>query len=239
MSVLHKDGRHEFSSDHEYTTVIWVLSDGADVPFSDYFDRTRMHSVKVDANGYARLRAMAAIFIKPYLQQIYLEKVERTLYWGESVLGTSEILSRALDISITFMSKELAPSHEQWGAQLKEEGPGAFKDIRSLRENFPDLLAQEGERIGNIFLKRGRDFQSAKQGGYSKRGDGMHNYGSGHLMIVIGPILSAAVAYLTGTWPTRELKPGDGFKLTFTGVKLTKIEQQWVDLSFGSDELTM
>lgn len=237
MTVSYKGERPEFSSDHEYTTVIWLLSDGANVPFSDYFDNNRMFNIKLDTSGYARLRAMAAIFIQPYLRQVYLRRIVGTLHWGSSAIATSETLTKALDIRITSGNGELAPDHKQWGAALAKHGPDAFKDMQSLRRNFSDLLAKDGERVGNIILHHAKVYQLAKTADRCERGDGIYNYGNGLLMTVIGPVLSAALAHLTGIWPSRDLKPGDGFKLTFTGEKLTKVQQLWIDLSLGSDEL--
>ncbi len=236
MSVTYKeDGKPVFSDDHEYTTVIWAMSDGAEVPFSDFFDEEVLYGIKLDKLGYTRLQALAAIYIRPHLRHVYLEKIERTLYWGNSALDTAETLARSLDISITLMHRELAPDHMQWASLLKEHGPEAFETMASLRENFPMLLAEDGKRVGNILLQRGADFQNAKRHGVCRRGNGRYDLGSGTLFTVIGPILSAAIAHLTGSWPERDLKPGDGFRLTFVGEKLVKVEPQWIDLDLNLD----
>jgi hypothetical protein len=236
MSVIYKpDGKPSFSDDHEYTSVIWALSDGADVPFSDYFDDDRLYGVKLDKAGYARLRAIAAIYIQPHLKQVYLEKIDRTLYWGYSTLDTAETLVRILDLSVVDMRTNLAPDHVQWTSLCKEHGAEAFASISTLRKNFPVLLKEEGCRIAEILRDRGASLQESKKRGSCRRGDGMYDLGTGALYTVIAPLLNAAIAELTGTWPEREPKPGDGFRLTFVGTKLVDVEPQWIDLSFNEE----
>lgn len=236
MSVTHKpDGRTVFSDDHEYTSVIWALSDGADVPFSDYFDTDRLYGVKLDKAGHARLRTIAAIYIQPHLRHVYLEKIDRTLYWGHSALDTAETLVRILDLSVVDMRTDLKPDHVRWTSLLQEHGAEAFASIASLRKHFPDLLKEEGVRIAEILRTRGASLQESKKRGSCKCGDGMYNLGTGALYTVMAPLLNAAIAELTGTWPEREPKPGDGFRLTFVGTRLVDVEPQWIDLSFNEE----
>ena len=235
MTVTFKDEKVIFSDDHEYTSIIWVMSDGANVPFSDYFDQKRLYGVKVDKLGYARLRALAAVYIRPHLRWIHLEKIIRTLYWGDSVYETAESLSRELDIGMTMMSKELAPLYEEWEKLLAEHGPEPFATTTRLREHFPELLQKEGARIAAILQEHGAGLQESKKSGWCRRGDGRYDHGSGGLFTIIGPLLSAAIAELTGTWPERELKPGDGYRLTYVGSNLVQVEPQWIDLAVNED----
>lgn len=238
MSVKFKGGGKPVSDDHQYTTVMWALTDGASAPFSHYFDREHMYGMKLDRAGHDRMRAMAAIHIAPHLgSNVYVERIERTLYWGSSTMETADTLANALDIRIISMRNDLRPDHEGWEKLLEEHGPEGFASLEALQAAFPEQLAKEGERIGAQLQSWGSSYQEGKRLGSCRRGDGMYHTGSGLIITSLAPLLASAIAHLTGVWPERVLNPGDGFKLTFTGEKLTAVEQLSIELSVGRDSV--
>lgn len=237
--TIGEGGKPVFSDDHQYTSIIWAISDGADVPFSAFFDMKRVFKIKLDQMGYARLRTMAALFIQPYRRAVYLEKINRTLHWASSTLETSDVLTRALNIGITMMHKELAPNHQKWEPLFEQQGDAAFASLAELHANFPELLQEEGRRVASFIQDHAEGLQEGKRLNTCSRGDGWHSFGSGALYTIIGPLLSAAIAELTGAWPERELKPGDGFRLVFKGSELIQAVPLWIDLSLSEEAIPL
>ena len=228
-----EDGKPIFSKDHQYKSIIWLVNDVADVPFLDYIDRGKVYGLKATNADFKKLKAAAAVYILPELRNVSLTAINRTLWWGSSTLQTSDTLSRILDIGMTSMLENLAPDEAQWEVQLTKCGPEPFSDITLLRAAFPELLAQEGERIGNIVAEYASFLQKCKTTGRLERGNGHHKFGTAAMFTLIGPLMGAAIAHLTGSWPERPLGASDIFELTFIGPKLVEAKHQWIELNTG------
>lgn len=240
MSVTWKeDGKPVFSEDHQYKSIIWLVNDAADVPFSSYIDREKMYGLKATSADLKKLQAAAAVYILPKLRDVRLGTINRTLFWGESTFQTSDTLSRLLDIGVTSMLIDLKPDMPEWESRLTAHGPEAFANIDLLRAAFPDLLAQEGQRIGDIIAEYAADLHEGKVTRHLERGDGRYKTGTAAMFTLIGPLMGAAIAHLTGSWPERPLGASDIFELTFIGPKLVEAKHLWIELNTGSSTYTM
>jgi hypothetical protein len=231
-----EDGKPNFSEDHQYKSIIWLVNDAANVPFLNYIDREKVFALDLAGADYKKLRAAAAIYIAPRIRDVHLERIDRTLYWGSSTLHTSDTLSRMLDIGITSMLENLKPDVSAWEARLTDHGAQPFMDIDLLRSTFPELLAREGERIGSIITQRAAGLQAGKATGHCSRGDGRYELGTAAMFTLIGPLMGAAIAHITGSWPERPLAASDIFELTFIGEKLESAKHLWIELESGTTD---
>lgn len=224
--------------DIDYVSHIWLIRDAATGTFRDYVDRERMFGFKVDGAGYDRGRAMAAIYMFPRKRSEYFEKFDRTLHWVSSTLQTAEVMSDIMDVHIQNLDKEIAPDHKKWEVLLKEYGPALFEEGSAvLRHRFPLLMQAEGAKVGTLIQQRAGGLLAGKRSGHCQRGKGPYQSGSNAVFILIEPMVSAAIEYLTGTWPQRPVEPAEGFHLEFKGTKLTAVKQMWLKLETGSDEI--
>jgi hypothetical protein len=232
------DHKAVFSDDHAYTTHMWLVRDGAIGTFRDYIDNERMFSFKLNEEGYNRTRAMTVLYMFPRKRSEHFEKIDRTLHWVSSTLETADCIGNILDVHAIDLRENLKPNPEKWEALLKKHGPEIFEqDVSVLRQQFPELMQEEGAHIGTIILERAKGIQEGKRLGLCTRGKPPHQSGHNAVFVLIEPMLSAAIEHLTGAWPARPVAPAEGFHLKFEGDKLVSIEQKWLKLETGSDKI--
>jgi hypothetical protein len=228
----------EFSDDHQFQSFIWLVRDGVSCSLADYFDKDRMHSLKLNADDRCRVRAMTAVHLAPRRRAEKFGCYERMMWWGGSALDTIEEMDAIMDLRVTHGNNDISPDRKKWFALFAQHGSEPLFDVSSIRSHFPEMYKEEGARFAKTIMDHAAYLQQAKQRHSCDRGR-YPDYESGQngLYIAMEPLISAAIEHLTGALPERPLGPAEAFHLEFEGSKLVAVRQKWIDVKTGSEEV--